>query len=86
MHVRIIAFVEPGECVQNWPRLLRSGRIIEVDQRMTVNRLLQNGEIGSDLRPINNLAGHLVHGSNLIFVGNARHSKSRVRFPISTGL
>src|SRR5207249_1721268 len=52
MNVRIVAFVIISQCVNDCGRLLSSRRVIEVDQRMAVDLLIEDGKVLAEVFPI----------------------------------
>jgi hypothetical protein len=45
MDIGVVLAVVLNQCINDGQRLLASSRIIEIDQRLIVNRPLQDGEI-----------------------------------------
>jgi hypothetical protein len=47
MHVGVVALVVARDGVDHTARLLRRGRVVQVDDRLAVNFLIQDGEVGA---------------------------------------
>ena len=48
MHVGIFVLVDMGQALDHRARLLRRSGVVEIDQRLAVGPLVQNGKIGAD--------------------------------------
>ena len=71
VHVGVVAAVVIRYGVDNGIRFLRGGGIIEVDQRLSVHRLSENGEIRAHALGVEAAAGHRLQG---------RHSRCLASF------
>src|SRR4051812_30952527 len=63
MNVCVVVFVVLPERVDNRPRLLRRRRVIQIDERMSVDLLVEDREILSDRFPIYGRLSSLMHTS-----------------------
>jgi len=61
MNVRVVVLIIMSHRIEHCPGLLRRRRIVEVNERMAVNRLVQNRKIVPDRFPIDITGGNLVH-------------------------
>src|SRR5438270_13449853 len=61
MDVGVFVFVKISNGVEHLFRLLRAGRVIEIDQSMAVHALAQNREIVAERFPIDAVTGRFVH-------------------------
>ena len=52
MNIGVVLFVVVPQRVDDRSRLLCRGRVIEINERLTVDFLLKDGEIASEPRPI----------------------------------
>ena len=53
MDVGVFGFVVAADRDRSPPRLLRGGAVVEIDQRLAVDRRVQDGEIGADSLNVN---------------------------------
>src|SRR2546425_9637494 len=63
MHVGVVVLVVANDGFDDLARLLAGGRVIEINQRMPMNRLLQNGKIAAKGGPIIGRFGRHAHPS-----------------------
>jgi len=61
MHIGIFVFVIMPDDIEDRPRFLRGGGVVEINQRMTVHSLPENRKILAKRGPIHATGGCLVH-------------------------
>src|SRR5260370_8716246 len=61
MHICVLVVVITSKCVHNGAWLLRCGRAIKINQRMTMRLLAENREILADGAPVHHAGSNLVH-------------------------
>ena len=64
VHVRVRGLVEVADRVQHLPRLLRAGRRVEIGERLAVDLLLEDREVGAQLLRVEGWASR--HGHRAI--------------------
>jgi hypothetical protein len=52
MDVGIVTLVIVRQCLNDGPRLLAGGRAVQIDQRVPLNLLVEDGKIGADAMPV----------------------------------
>ena len=65
MHVGVVVLVIMPERIEHRARLLRRGRVVEIDQRLAMHLLVEDREVLANRGPIDGSAGDLVHRPNL---------------------
>ena len=61
MHVGVVVLVIMPERSEHRARLLRGGRVVEIDQRPAMHLLVEDRKVFPNRRPIDGSAGDLVH-------------------------
>ena len=61
MHIGVFVFVIIADHIEDSARLLRAGRVVEVNQRMPVHALAQDRKILTKRGPIHAISGCLMH-------------------------
>ena len=61
MHIRVVVLVVLAQGVDHGARLLRCGGVIEINQRMSMDFLIENREVFPHCLPIDRSLGTLMH-------------------------
>ena len=61
MHIGVFVFVIISDDIENRARFLRTGGVVEINQRMTVDALPQNRKFLAERGPIHSTSGCFVH-------------------------
>ena len=61
MHIGVVVLVVMPEGIDHRTRLLRGGRVVEIDQGLAVYRFAQDREILTDCGPVDGSAENFVH-------------------------